>query len=91
MQMTISVKIGEEEVISKPFDFEAMCLIDDARYGGEKSGPLNFCREVVPYLFDGTKATEKELKNLPPDVMAGLCNKVWSIYVEVMKKATKNG
>lgn len=89
MQMTLSVNIGNKKIISKPFDFEAMCIIDDARFG-DRAGTLNLCRNVVPYLFDGTEATEEELKKFPPDVMTRLCKKIWEIYVEVLNKSEKN-
>lgn len=89
MQQTLSIKVKGDEVISKPFDFETMCIVNDAHYSG-KNGALNFCRDAVLYMFEGTKATEAVINALPVEEHSALCLKVWKIYTDILTKASKN-
>lgn len=90
-QQTLSVEINGETVISKPFDFEAMCLIDDARNSSEKVGILRLGIEAVSYLFEGTVATDQEIKKLSVQKRTALSQKVWRFYVDTLNDAAKNG
>lgn len=85
MQQVLSVKIDKETVISKPFDFECMCIIDDARQD-DKAGMLRTVMPGVRYLFEGTAATDGELDKLPPSRLAEMCRKVFEWYAEAMTK-----
>ena len=58
MQHTLTFKHDNKKYVSKPFDFEAMCIINDAHNDENKNGPLNICREAVDYMFEGTDATQ---------------------------------
>nr|DAZ12953.1 MAG TPA: hypothetical protein [Caudoviricetes sp.] len=89
-QQTLSVEINGEVVVSKPFDFESMCLIDDARNSNEKNGILRLGIGAVSYLFEGTVATDQEIKKLPVQKRAALSQKVWRFYIETLNDAAKN-
>ena len=41
MQHTLTFKHDNKKYVSKPFDFEAMCIINDAHNDENKNGPLN--------------------------------------------------
>ena len=90
MQQTLKIEINKEAIISKPFDFEAMCLINDVHNSGEPKGYMSMCREAVTYLFEGTKATEDVLRKLPPAKMAALCGKIWGFYASAIEESAKN-
>lgn len=76
--------MNKKKIVSKPFDFEAMCLVNDAHNRGEKTGPLNICREAVDYMFEGTDATQDVINSLDVEVRTGLCLKVWNFYIEAL-------
>lgn len=44
MQHTLTFKHDNKKYVSKPFDFEAMCIINDAHNDENKNGPLNICQ-----------------------------------------------
>lgn len=85
MQQVLSAKAGGETVVSKPFDFECMCIIDDARQE-EKAGMLRTAMPGVRYLFEGTKVTDGELDKLPPSELADMCRKVFAWYADALTK-----
>lgn len=84
MQNTINFTVGDTKYVSNPFDFETMCIINDAHNDDTKSGPLSICREAVTYMFNKTEATEDIINNLPPQVHARLCLDVWKMYIEAL-------
>ena len=88
MQQTLKVEIDKKTIVSKPFDFEAMCLINDA--SGEDKGVFTVCRGAVSYLFEGTAVTNDVLAKLPPGEMAALCRKTWAFYLAAVEESTKN-
>ena len=45
MQHTLTFVKDKVKYVSKPFDFEAMCIINDAHNDENKKGPLSICRE----------------------------------------------
>lgn len=84
MQHTLSFTKGDTKYISKPFDFEAMCLINDAHNDDKKHGPLNICRDAVDYMFEGTDADQSVIDSLDVSVRSGLCIKLWEFYIEAV-------
>ncbi len=84
MQHTLSFEIGDTKYISNPFDFEAMCIINDAHSGRGRKGPLNICRDAVDYMFEGTQADQSVIDSLDVKTRAELCIKVWEFYVEAI-------
>ena len=88
MQRTLSITVDKKTIVSKPFDFEAMCIINDTHNGDEKRGPISICREAVDYMFEGTAATQEIINGLDVGVRSRLCLKVWDFYIEAL--STKN-
>ena len=86
-QRVLTIDIGET-VVSKPWDFEAMCLVDDAKQRGE--GQLRMGRDAVFYLFEGTKATDEVLNSLPSETLSDLSMRVFLWYVQDLSDAAKN-
>ncbi len=84
MQRVLTFEIGDRKYVSKPFDFETMCIINDAHNSDERKGPLNICREAVSYMFEGTEATEEVINGLAPSAHARLCLELWSFYAEAL-------
>lgn len=83
MQHTLSFEKGDTKYISRPFDFEAMCMINDA-HNSDKRGPLNICRDAVDYLFEGTMADQAVIDSLDVALRASLCIKLWGFYIEAV-------
>lgn len=77
MQRVLQIKWGRGKIISKPWDFEAMCLVDDNRGGGE----IKMCIEAVYYLFEGTSMTNDRLRKISAETLSALCRTVWIWYV----------
>lgn len=77
---TVSFKSGGEVIRSRPFDFEAMCMINDRHITGEKEGPMRMCRDAAEYLFDGAE----EFRALEPGAMAAVCMDVWDLYADAL-------
>lgn len=82
MQRVLSFTVGNKKYVSKPYDFETACKIDDVRYGGEKNGPLNMCCNAVDYMFEGTEATQDIINSLATSVRVRFCMTVWDWYFE---------
>ena len=49
----INICKDKVKYVSKPFDFEAMCIINDAHNDENKKGPLSICRDALDYMFVG--------------------------------------
>lgn len=88
MQHTLSFTKDKTKYVSKPFDFEAMCMINDAHNDDKKKGPLTICRDAVDYMFEGTQATGEIIDSLDIDVRSQMCIKLWGFYVDAL--ASKN-
>ncbi len=88
MQHTLSFTKDKTKYVSKPFDFEAMCMINDAHNDGTKKGPLTICREAVDYMFEGTDATQDVIDSLDISARSEMCITLWGFYVEAL--ASKN-
>lgn len=81
---TISFVKNKKTYISKPFDFEAMCLINDEFFRSEKAGNLRMCNGAVDYLFDGTEATADVMKSISVSTRTRLCTELWHMYMEAL-------
>lgn len=88
MQHTLTFTKDKIKYVSKPFDFETMCIINDAHNDDTKKGPLNICRDAVDYLFEGTDATEDIISSLSINTRAKMCITLWGFYVDAL--ASKN-
>ena len=82
MQHTLTFKSGDKKYVSKPFDFETMCIINDAHNDDTRRGPLNICRNALDYMFEGTEATQDIIDGLDAKTRSGLCLKLWGFYVD---------
>ena len=51
MQHTLTFTYDKKKYVSKKFDFETMCIINDEHNTGDTKGPLNICRNGVDYMF----------------------------------------
>lgn len=89
MQHTLTFKSGSKKYVSKPFDFETMCIINDAHNDSEKRGPLNICRDAVDYMFEGTEATQDIIDALDAGERTKLCITLWEYYADAL--SSKNG
>lgn len=77
--MELKIKTDGKEYVSKPFDFKAMCLVNEKHNDEAVKGPLMICRDAVEYLFEGTGA---DLDKISPGKAAKLCMSVWSQYIK---------
>jgi hypothetical protein len=84
MQHTLTFTKDKKKYVSKPFDFEAMCIINDAHNDSGRKGPLNICRDAVDYMFEGTEATEDIISSLSAGERAKMCITLWGFYVDAL-------
>lgn len=87
-QKVLYIKSGREKIVSKPWDFEAMCIVDDAKRTG--AGTIRAGMAAVYYLFSGTKATGDVIDGLPDAKKAELAMRVYAWYTDDTAKALKN-
>lgn len=86
MQHTLSFESKGKKYVSKPFDFETMCMVNDAHNSPEATGPIRICRDAVDYMFEGTDATQEVIDALGCGERTALCLKVWSFYKEAVSQ-----
>lgn len=84
----LTFKVGKKEYKSKPFDFAAMCYINEKQNDEKIKGVLMMCDDAVKYLFDGTDG-ENAIKDIAPGAYAQLCIDVWNMYIRELSR--KNG
>ena len=84
MQHILDFEFDGKKYVSKPFDFETMCIVNDAHNSMKQRGPLNICRNAVDYMFEGTDATQDVIDGLDVSVRTKLCLKVWELYCEAV-------
>lgn len=89
MQHVLTFTVGDKKYVSRPFDFETMCVINDAHNDRDKRGPLNICRDAVDYIFEGTDATQDVINSLGAEERARLCLELWGFYADAL--SSKNG
>lgn len=88
-QRTLSFNVGGEVIVSRPFDFEALCLMNDV-HALQTKGKFSICANAIPYLFEGTKVTNDVLDNADVTEIGILCDDLWEIYsteIDNMAKA----
>ena len=90
MQQTLTFTLNKEKYVSKPFDFEAFCLINENHLDENNKSVFVCSREAVSHMFEGTKATEDVLNKLDVSTMARLCKKTWNFYMDVLNDMGKN-
>lgn len=91
MQHTLAFTHNKNKYISKPFDFETMCLLNDAHNNGDTKGPLSICRDGVDYMFEGTEATQDIIDALEVSERSRLCLELWSFYAEAIASKKAKG
>ena len=84
MQHTLTFTVDKKKYVSKPYDFEAMCIINDAHNDEKKKGPLNFCRDAVDYMFEGTEATQDVIDSLDIGERSKMCITLWGFYLDAL-------
>lgn len=87
-QKTVKIKLGDNIIVSKPFDFEALCLINDV-HSREQNGLVNLGYAALAYMFEGTEVTQSVLDALPMDIKAAICTKIAEFYIETINAAAK--
>lgn len=85
MEKVLSFTQNGKEYVSKPFDFEAMCIINEAHNDKNLYGVLMFCRDAVDYLFEGI-VSQETINNLDTSVRALFCIDLWGWYVEELQR-----
>lgn len=92
MQRVLTFKSGKRNFISKPWDFEAMCRVQEAQLSGAKGIGVTG-GNAVDYLFEGTDATQDVLNAAIVEKM-DMCRTVIDWYykdmAELKKKTEKN-
>lgn len=83
MQTTLTFEHEGKKYVSKQFDFEAMCLIND-HHGDEGFGVFRMTADAVDYMFRETEGADV-VKKLPNGVRARLCREAWGMYTDVIK------
>ena len=84
MQRTLSITVNKKTIVSKPFDFKAMCIINDRHNDAEAKGPLSMCADAVDYLFEGTEATQEVIDALDVEKRTQLCLTLWRMYMDTI-------
>lgn len=86
MQRVLTFTLDKKKYVSKEFDFETVCMINDVHNDAKVKGPLNMCRDAVDYMFEGTEATQDIINGLDVNTRARLCIKLWGFYVDVLNE-----
>lgn len=84
MQHTLTFTVDKKKYVSKPFDFETMCIINDAHNDDKIKGPLRICRDAVDYMFEGTEATQDIIESMSVNDRSRLCMELWKFYMEAL-------
>ncbi len=85
MEKVLSFAHDGKGYTSKPLDFEAMCMINEAHNDKNLYGPLMICRDAVDYLFEGI-VSQEVMKNLDVSIRTYLCIELWGFYAEVLQR-----
>ena len=88
-QKTVKIKLGNNTVVSKPFDFEALCLINDV-HGRGNTGMVSLGRAALSHMFEGTEVTESVIESLPIAEKTAICVKIAEFYMETIREANKH-
>lgn len=85
MDHVLSFTINKKKYVSKVFDFEAFCLINDKHIEQDAKSVYRICEPAVRYMFEDTEADKDVMAAVSPAVMARLCREVWDMYTEALK------
>lgn len=91
MQRTLSFTLDKKKYVSRPFDFEAFCIVNENHIDEDINGLYRCTQPAVSYMFEGTEATEDILGQLDIAKTAKMCQSVWKWYAEALTEAGKNG
>ena len=84
MQHTLTFEKDKKKYVSKPFDFEALCMIGDAHGVKENHSIFSICRDAIDYLFEGTEATQDIIDSMDVKEHAKMCLTLWNFYIDVL-------
>ncbi len=84
MQKTLTFNHKGKKYVSKPFDWKAMCLINEGHNDEKRNGPLMMCTEAADYMFEGTEATQDIIEELDLSQRTKLCTTLWTMYIDVL-------
>lgn len=85
VQNTLTIKVNDKEVQSKPFDFEAYRLVENLNQKGNW-GPSFCCYDALIRMFADTAATEQYIETLSLVEKGTLCGKIFDMYVKAAKE-----
>lgn len=87
IQKTLTVRLNGKTIVSKPFDFEAACLVDDMRYNGSGGlvGRMHLGKNAVSHMFEGTELTASEIEKLNFAERKRLCEEAADMYFDSLK------
>lgn len=83
MKTTLTFEHEGKTYVSKQFDFETLCLIND-HHGDEGIGVIRMTADAVDYMFRETEGAALITK-LSPGTRARLCREAWDIYADAIK------
>lgn len=87
-QQTLSIETEKGIIVSKPFDFETFCIINENHIKG-KLGKPSLCKDALVYMFEGTDATDEVIAECEISTLCKLCNKLWDFYIETLNKSNE--
>lgn len=83
MQRVLTFKVGNKKYISKPWDFEALCRVQEEHIKKETDSIGRIAGGAVDYLFEGTEATQDILNAATVEKMR-MCREVFGWYLADM-------
>lgn len=91
IQKTLSYDLSGKTVVSKPFDFEAACLVDNRRFTGSGMvGYMSLGKDAVNYMFEGTEVTDEVIEAMPMKERKALCEQAAKMYFDALSEGGKN-
>lgn len=97
IQNVLTVEHKGKTIVSRPFDYEAFCLVDDMRYSkyaaGDIVGGAHLGKKALNYMFEGTELTDEAIEALDFATRRKLCEDVANMYFASLKTTeneTKN-
>lgn len=78
--MTLTFKHKNKTYTSNPFDWKAMCLVNEGHNDPDKKGIFMMCDEAVAYMFEGTDGAAV-IDSIEPGVRGKLCVELWDEYI----------
>ena len=89
-QQVLKISYNGAEIVSKPYDFKAFCLIQDVLAQHEEPVSVYTATDgAVSYMFEGTNATDDVIEQLSVNERRKLCEKVWKYHIDAIP-AKKN-